>query len=84
VKTYSSAGYWTLKDYLDVLTALRGVSYIYFTSNKSQIVELCEWISDNADDVRNIFKGASIKTVKTSTTGMNSYTDIMLYRLNVD
>jgi hypothetical protein len=29
--------------YLDVLTALKDVSYVYFASNKSQIVELCQW-----------------------------------------
>ena len=82
VKTYKSAEYWTMKDYLDVLTELRSLSYVYFTSDKSQIVELCQWIDANESQVRNIFKGASISTVKSPTSGTNSYTDIMLYKLN--
>ena len=34
---------WKLSDYLDVLTILHGKSYVYFTSNKSDILELCQW-----------------------------------------
>ena len=82
VKTYNKVEYWSMENYLDVLTALNGLNYIYFTSNKSQIVELCQWIDDNAGKVVNIFKGASIKTIKSPTSGKNSYTDIMLYKLN--
>jgi site-specific DNA-adenine methylase len=82
VKTYNSVEYWTLKDYLNVLTALNGLNFVYFTSNKSQIVELCEWLDANEGKVRNIFKGVSVTTVKSPTSGKNSYTDIMLYKLN--
>lgn len=39
--------YWKLRDYLDVLNCLRGVNYIYFTSEKSQVIELCNWIREN-------------------------------------
>jgi len=83
VKTYNSVEYWTIKNYLNVLTTLNGLSYIYFTSDKSQIIELCKWIDDNAGKVANIFKGASVTTVKSTTTGKNSYTDIMLYKLDL-
>ena len=38
--TYNSKDYWKLRDYLDVLDLLHDHSYFYFTSNKSQIVEL--------------------------------------------
>jgi len=82
VSTYNSTEYWKLKDYLDVLTELSGLNFVYFTSNKSQIIELCEWLDDNEGKVRNIFKGASVKTAKSPTTGMTSYEDIMLYKLN--
>ena len=81
-KTYTSVEYWTLKDYLDVLTELSNLNFVYFTSNKSQIVELCEWLDNNEGKIRNIFTGASISTVKSPTSGKNSYTDIMLYKLN--
>jgi hypothetical protein len=74
--------YWTLKDYLNVLTELNGLNFVYFTSEKSQIVELCEWLDMNEGKVRNIFKGVSVSTVKSPTSGQNSYTDIMLYKLN--
>lgn len=38
-----------MADYLDVLNVLKGHSYVYFTSNKSSILELCEWIGKNRD-----------------------------------
>jgi hypothetical protein len=81
--TYKSVDYWKLKDYLDVLTTLVGLNYVYFISDKSQIVELCEWLEANGGKVRNIFKGASIKTAYSPTTGTSGYTDIMLYKLNL-
>ena len=83
VKTYTDVQRWTMKHYLDVLTALSGLNYVYFTSDKSQIVELCQWIDANKDKVANIFEGASVKTVVSPTSGKNSYTDIMLYKLNI-
>jgi site-specific DNA-adenine methylase len=82
--TYGMDSYWKLKDYLNVLTALSGLNYVYFTSNKSQIVELCEWLDANEGKVRNIFKGASVKTAYSPTTGTTGYTDIMLYKLNLN
>ena len=39
--------YWKLSDYLDVLTVLNKRDFLYFTSNKSSIIELCEWIGNN-------------------------------------
>lgn len=79
--TYSSDGYWKLKDYLNVLTVLSGLNYVYFTSDKSQIVELCEWLERNAGKVRNIFQGAQVITVLSRPTGTNAgYEDMMLYK----
>ena len=75
--TYKS--YWKLKDYLDVLTVLEKSNYFYFTSNKSQIVELCEWI-ENRTSFGNPFKDAKIETMNTSVNYNSSYTDIMLYK----
>lgn len=39
--------YWRLSDYLDVLTVLKGKPFVYFTSDKSSIIELCEWLGKN-------------------------------------
>jgi hypothetical protein len=81
--TYNSADYWKLKDYLNVLTALSGLSYVYFTSDKSQIVELCEWLEGSGSKVRDIFRGAKKKTVYSCATSTARYTDIMLYKLDL-
>ena len=35
---------WKLSDYLDVLSVLVGTFYIYFTSDKSNLLELCDWL----------------------------------------
>ena len=83
VKTYTSVDCWTMKNYSDILRALNGQNYVYFTSDKSQIVELCQWIDGNKEKVANIFEGASVTTVKSPTSGRNSYMDIMLYKLNI-
>jgi site-specific DNA-adenine methylase len=70
---------WKLKDYLNVLTVLEGTSYIYFTSNKSSIVELCEWIG-TGKVVNNPFADAHVVTVNNHMNYNAQYTDMMLYR----
>lgn len=71
--------YWKLKDYLNVLRVLSGTSYIYFTSNKSSIIELCEWIDQNKDfenPFAEVFRDQMINKVAINTI----FTDIMMYR----
>ena len=75
--TYKSN--WKLKDYLDVLQVLDGTNYFYFTSNKSSIIELCEWI-ETKTPMSNPFKGASTETMNASINYSSSYTDIMLFK----
>lgn len=71
--------YWKLGNYLDVLQTVKNTSYFYFTSNKSQIIDLCEWIERNLG-AENPFKGAKRIDIE-SNTGYNSkYTDIMLFK----
>lgn len=77
--TYASDNYWKLKDYLDVLKVLHDQNYFYFTSNKSSVIELCEWIGDNTGAV-NPFDKAEIKTHFTTMNQSSSYTDIMLFK----
>lgn len=76
--TYGSNNYWKLQDYLNVLRVLNNQNYFYFTSDKSQIVELCEWIS-SVSTVANPFANATKKIIKTSTTHNTGYTDIMYF-----
>ena len=78
-KTYNSDSYWKLRDYLDVLDVLDGSNYFYFTSNKSQIVELCEWI-ETRTYAGNPFSGAVMTTTAGSVNYNSSYTDVMLYK----
>lgn len=71
--------YWKLKDYLDVLQVLDDTNYFYFTSNKSSIIELCEWIETKTPQ-SNPFTGAIRLETKNQVNYQNSYTDIMLYK----
>lgn len=70
---------WKLADYLDVLEVLKDTTYIYFTSNKSSIVELCQWIGDNPA-MRNPFEGATKVEREASMNYSVRYTDTMLYK----
>lgn len=77
VTTYSM--YWRLSDYLDVLTVLNGHSFVYFTSNKSSIVELCEWMGKNRT-LGDPFEGC-VKSEFNAHMNYNAgYTDMMLYK----
>lgn len=73
--------YWKLNDYLDVLNILNGISYFYFTSNKSSLIELLEWTERNLN-AENPFKNAVKKEVRTSMNYNASFIDIMLYKKN--
>ena len=76
--TYHSDKYWRLKNYLDVLNTLKTDNYFYFTSNKSQLVELFEWLESNCGLV-SPFKGSVLKTTQSSGKVLN-YSDMMLYK----
>ena len=71
--------YWTLSDYLDVLSILVGTSYIYFTSDKSNLLELCQWLGNNYW-VGNPFAEAGQKRMYRTMNYNSAYTDIMLYK----
>lgn len=71
--------YWTLSDYLDVLSILVGTSYIYFTSDKSNLLELCQWLGNN-HWVGNPFAGSGQKRMYRTMNYNSAYTDIMLYK----
>lgn len=71
---------WRLSDYLDVLSLLVGTSYIYFTSNKSNLIELCQWLGKN-HWIGNPFDGASKTEMPRNMNYNSAYTDIMLCKL---
>ena len=78
VGTYNM--YWKLSDYLDVLKVLVGHRYVYFTSDKYSIVELCDWLGKNKE-IGNPFIGATRKEFNASMNYNSHYTDIMLYNV---
>ena len=80
--TYGNGNYWRLSDYLDVLQVVTGTSYFYFTSNKSSIVELCEWLELN-NNGQNPFAGAIRKEIGATLNHSAKYMDIMLYKKRV-
>lgn len=75
----SYESYWKLSDYLEVLKLLVGTRYIYFTSNKSQIIELCEWIKENAA-IGNPFEGVEVRKQQNKLNYQSAFTDIMLVK----
>jgi len=79
VGTYTM--YWKMSDYLDVLSVLVGHPFVYFTSNKSSIIELCEWMGRNKD-VGNPFDGCTCVKFNAHMNYNASYTDMMLYTKN--
>lgn len=70
---------WRLKDYLDVLLTLQGTSYFYFTSNKTSIVELCQWLAMHPN-LENPLKDAERREVGVSVNKDAKYRDMMFYR----
>lgn len=70
---------WRLSDYLDVLPILVNRSFIYFTSNKSSILELCCWM-DNHPGFKDPFKGAKRNEFKARMNYNSTYTDIMIHK----
>lgn len=75
--TYNN--YWRLADYLDVLNVLKENSYFYFTSNKSSILELCDWLEKNLE-ANNPFKDSKKEEMKVHVNHNAGYTDIMLHK----
>lgn len=77
VGTYTMT--WGLSDYLDVLQTLVGTNYIYFTSNKSSIIELCAWMDKN-NTIGNPFADSEKVEFNAHMNYNSSYTDIMLFK----
>ena len=70
---------WRLSDYLDVLSILVDKSFIYFTSNKSSILELCCWMG-NHPNIGNPFNNAKKEEFNVRMNYNSTYTDVMLYK----
>lgn len=71
--------YWRLSDYLDVLTVLAGHPFIYFTSNKSAIIELCDWMGKHPA-IGDPFEKCKRVEFNATVNHTSMYTDIMLFK----
>lgn len=72
--------YWRLADYLDVLSVLPGHNFIYFTSEKSCIVELCEWMGRHPS-LGDPFARCQRREFNATMNYSARYTDIMLFTI---
>ncbi|MCX4331345.1 MAG: DNA adenine methylase [Muribaculaceae bacterium] len=72
--------YWKLTDYLNVLSLLKGTKYVYFTSDKSQIVELCQWLAGEYREAAPMW-GATVR-MRTNTLNYHAkFNDMMITKL---
>lgn len=72
--------YWRLTDYLDVLKLTKGTKYVYFTSDKSQITELCQWLTCEYGAAAPLY-GAQAQ-VRTNTLNYQAkFNDMMITKL---
>ena len=72
--------YWRLADYLDVLSVLPGHNFIYFTSEKSCIIELCEWMGRHPS-LGDPFARCQRREFNATMNYNARYTDIMLFTI---
>lgn len=72
--------YWKLTDYLDVLRLLKGTKYVYFTSDKSQIVELCQWLAGEYREAAPMY-GATVRMRTNTLNYQAKFNDMMITRL---
>lgn len=71
--------YWSLSKCLDVLQLLMSRDFVYFTSNKSQLLELCDWLGKSGLG-RNLFEGARRIELPVRLNHSSEYIDIMIHK----
>jgi len=78
VGSYSNQ-YWRLKDYLNILEVIDNQRYIYFSSGKSNIIELMEWFEKTTLS-GNPFNGSEIRKRINHINKDSNYEDLMLFK----
>lgn len=79
ITAYKEDAYWQLKDYLDVLTLIQQTKYVLFTSGKSQILELCQWLNQSYN--AGLLKGSIKYEQNRRINNFAAYKDIMMARI---
>ncbi len=72
--------YWKLTDYLDVLRLLGGTKWVYFTSDKSRIVELCQWLGTMYGEDAPMY-GATVRKRTNTLNYQAKFNDMMITKL---
>ena len=72
--------YWRLTDYLSVLRLLQGTKYIYFTSDKSQVVELCRFMAEQYGEAAPMY-GAKVRVRTNHLNYQAKYNDMMIIKV---
>jgi len=81
ISTYKNDKYWKITDYLNVLSVLENKKYVYFSSDKSEIIELCNWLGKHDTTWKNPFAGTTTITRQSHLNKDAKYTDIMVYKI---
>ena len=72
--------YWKLSDYLDILDVLDGESFLFFTSGKSQLVELSEWLGNKG--LLDFFHGAKMHYKRSPINYENYNNEVMVEKMD--
>lgn len=70
--------YWKLTDYLEVISNLKNEKFIYFTSEKSQLVELMTWCEKEYG--HSLLTGAQIVSRETQLAYNSRFKDLLIYK----
>ena len=81
VKSYNNVNYWTLADYLDIILLTKCKNFIFFTSNRGNLIDLTKWLNENFN--AKILEGNIVER-KNAFNKNASYTDYMIYNINAD
>ena len=81
VKSYKNVNYWTLVDYLDIILLTKCKNFIFFTSNRGNLIDLTKWLNNNFN--AKILEGNIVER-KNIINKNASYTDYMIYNINAD
>lgn len=81
IKSYKNVNYWTLADYLDIILLTKCKNFIFFTSDRGNLVDLIKWLNNNFN--AKILEGNIVERKNTLNKNA-SYTDYMIYNINDD
>ena len=80
VSSYTGVNYWRLKDYMQIVKCLSTMPmYVYFSSNKGQLLDLFDFLS-NEYNFPSPFKETERIIVNTSVNFLSTYEDTMIYK----